>query len=296
MKQLTAILIVSLFVFAGCSRSAITVDNEQISKEVFDLALKERMNSHKGVNAKVNEAAVKKAVVDEMVAQALLVEEAKAKKISVTDEEVKKTIADARGPVSEAQFQEELKKKGVAYKAVVDKVRSNLIVYKLMTSLVKEDSITDSEMESLYKSSPVPFMKPERVFVAILQINTQGYAQTAVSELKKGEEFEKVAKKVTDSSAGFATDYGWIDPDTLPTKELSLALKNAKTNVFSGPYKGSDGSYYLFKVKERQAAEVMRFEDAKPRIKNMLLSRKRQEIAARIVENGKKKARIKINV
>lgn len=296
MRRMNIILMLLLFATAGCTKSAITVDNEKVSKELFNLVLKERLESHKALNAKIDETAVKKAVSEELVAQALLVKEAKAKKIVTTDEEVQKTIDSMRGGASEKDFKEKLKAKGISNKVLLEKVRNDILISKLLDSLVKDDQVTEDTMKEFYTKSQLPFIKPEKEFVAILQINTAADADKAVDELKKGADFDTVAKNMAMSGNVSATDYGWIDPDTFPSKELGMAMKTAKLNVFRGPYKGRDGSYYIFKIKERQIAGVLPYEEVKSQIKNMVLNQRRQELTRHIIETGRKKATIKINI
>ncbi|MBI5099408.1 MAG: peptidyl-prolyl cis-trans isomerase [Nitrospirae bacterium] len=296
MKRMSMMLVFLLFVTVGCTRSAITVDDERVSKELFNLVLKERLESHKALNAKIDEKAVKKAVSEELVAQTLLVKEAVAKKIGATGEEVQKTIDSMRGSASEKDFREKLKTKDISYNILLEKVRNDILVSKLLDSLVKEDEVTEDAMKEFYTKRQLPFIKPEKEFVSILQINTAADAEKAVDELKKGADFDTVAKNMAKSGNSAATDYGWIDPDTFPSKELAMAMKTAKLNVFRGPYKGRDGSYYIFKIKERQIAQVLPYEEVKLQIRNMILNQRRQELARHIIETGRKTAKIKINI
>lgn len=296
MTRMNMIVLFLFLAVVGCTRSAITVDDERISKELFELTLKEKLGAHETMNINANDEAVKKAVTDELIAQALLLREAKAKKISVTDEEVRKTIDGMRGGRSEQEFQEGLKKKGTPYDIFQERVRRNLIISKLMASLVKDDSVTEEEMENLYQKRPGLYVEPEQGLVKILQISHEAEAKRALEELKKGADFDTLAKNLGDSGNASVSDYGWINPDMLPSVELATAMKTAKINVFSGPFMGRDGSYYFFKVKKRQASRVLSFEEAKPRVKDILLRLRRQDLAASIVQTGRKTAKIKINM
>lgn len=295
MRCLSIILAVLFFAAAGCTRSAITVDDVKISKELFNVVLKERLESHKAVSSKINEKAVRNAVSDELISEALLVKEAKAKNIVVTGEEIEKNISVMRGSASEQDFREGLNKRGMRYDVLQERVRTGLLVSKLLSSLVKDDAVSEEEMKSTYAKSQVPFLKPEKDYVSILQVSGQSGARKAFKELKKGADFDTLAKDMSGSGESSSTNYGWLEPDALPTKELSTALKMTKINAYGGPIKGADGSYYFFRVKERQPAQVMPYEEAKPQIKGILLNEKRRAVAGNIVEVRKKTAKIKIN-
>jgi foldase protein PrsA len=296
MRRMIIITGLLFFAIAGCTRSAITVDDEKISKELFEYTLKERIGTHKAKNINANSEAVKKAVANELIAQVLLVREAKAKEISVTDEEVQKSIDGIRGGTNKQEFIERLVSQGMPYNIFEDRVRKNLVISKLMDSLVREDALTEEEMHAFYLERPNRYFHPEQEYVKILQISHETDANKVLEELENGADFDTLAKNVGDSVKGTVSDYGWINPDMLPSEELATAMKTAEINVFSGPFRGKDKSYYFFKIKERKDSRELTFEEAKPRVKTHLLKRKRQALAAHIVETGRKTAKIEINI
>lgn len=296
MRRIGVMLMLVLFAAAGCSKSAITVDDIRISKEVFDLVLKERLESHKSLNASVDEKAVRKAVADELVGQALLVREAKRNKIVVTDEEVRSALDRMRGTTTEKDFREALKNKGIPYRILQERVKENLFASKLLFSLVADGSVTDEDAVTFYRKSPVPFMKPGKEFVSILQIYSEEEAKKAEEVLKKGADFDAYSKELTAAGKANATNYGWLDPDTLPSRNIAADMKTARLNVSRGPFKGKDGSYYFFMVKDRQIARVLPYDDVKEQVRQMILNQRRQELAGHIIETARKTAKIKVNV
>lgn len=296
MKRFLIVLGALVLITAGCGKSAITVDGEGVSKEVFNAALKQRLAAHKGLNAKVDEQAIRKSVTDELVAELLLTKEAKAKKLSVADEEVQRAVQQMRGNRSDTDFREEVKKTGISYELFLSRLKTQILISKLMDSLVPEDSLKEEDMKEFYSKSQIPFLKPEKVLVKILQITAEADAKEATEKLKKGEDFDKLADSLAKSGKASSTDYGWLEPDTLPSRELAAALKNSRPNLVQGPFKGRDGSLYIFRIKERQASQVLSFEEAKPRVKATMLSQRRQELAGHIIESTKKKVKIKINI
>jgi len=272
------------------------VDDEKISKEVFAITLKEKLETHKSMNSKMDVEKLKKAVSDELIAEALLIKEAKGKKISVTDEEVQKAIDVMRGSTNEQEFIEGLKKKEMPYNIFKDRVRRSMVVSKLMDSLVTAESVSEDEMMDYYKKRHLSYLVPEQEFVKILQVGNETEAKIVLKELKKNSDFDTVANSMKDSGRASVSDYGWINPDTFPSEEIASAMKTARVNVFNGPHKGRDGSYYFFNIQERQKSRVLSYEEARPMISKTLLRQKRQELAARIVNTGRKTARIKINM
>ncbi|HAM49445.1 MAG TPA: hypothetical protein DCP92_01625 [Nitrospiraceae bacterium] len=295
MRKLIVVSGLLLIFAAGCAKEAITVDNEGISKELFDQALKERIQAHKAMNLTVDEKALRKSVTDELIAEALLLEEAKARKISYSEDELQKAIAGIKGNKSEKDFKDALVKSGMSYDLFVKRVKNRLLVSKLISAEVKDDSITETEMRAFYRSSPVPLLKPEKDFVRIIEFFDEATAKETQEKLNKGGDFDLVADELEKSGKASATAYGWLEPESL-SKEMSDAMRIAKLNTVYGPLKGKDGSsYYMFRIKERQGSEVLSFEEAEPQIKNILLNQKRQFVAAQIIANRKKSAKIKIN-
>jgi parvulin-like peptidyl-prolyl isomerase len=200
-----------------------------------------------------------------------------------------------RGGKSETELMDGLKKSGMSYDLFKKRVKNRLLLTKLMATLVKDDSVTDDEVKEFYKNSPLPPLKPEKDFVRIIQFNDEATAKETKEKLKKGGDFDALADELAKSGKASATNYGWLEPQTL-SKDMSDAMRIAKLNVVYGPLKGKDGSPYMFRIKERQDSEVVPFEEAKPQIKNILLNQKRQAAAAQLVETEKKKAKIKFNI
>jgi foldase protein PrsA len=296
MRRRSIIIGLLIFALAGCTRSAITVDGEQISKEAFEYALKEKIGAHKAMNVDADSEAVKKAVTEELIAQALLVREAKSRKISVTDEEVHIAIEGMRGGISKKEFIEGLKKNGLPYNIFQNRVRSNLLVAKLMDSLVREEALTEEDMYAFYLERPERYVHPVQVYVKILQMSDEADAEKVSEESKQGADFDTVAKNMADAGSASVSDYGWINPDMLPSKELADVMKTAEIDVVSGPFQGRDKSYYFFKVRERKESRELTFEEAKPRVRTYLLQKMRRDLAAHIVQSGRKTATIEINM
>jgi len=296
MRRLFVLLFVLAAISYSCapSKDAITVDGEPISREMFNAVLKGRMDQHKAMDAKVDEAVIKKNVADELVAEALLVKAATGKKFTVTDEEVQKAIEQARGQKSEKDFKEELQKSGMPYDVFLKRVKNQMLVSKMLVDLVKDDSVTEADMKEFYTKNRDLLFSPEKVNVKILQLKTEVEAKEVSEKLKKGESFDTLADDLAKSGKASATNYGWLEPGFL-SKDLAAAMKTAPLNTAQGPYIGKDGTFYFFRAKER-TKQALSYSDAKDQIKGMILNRKRQELAAHLVETSKKAAKIQVNV
>lgn len=289
------LLLLSLSFFGCGSRDAITVDGEGIPMEVFNLILKERLASHRSMNLKVNEAAIRKSVAEELIGEMLLIKEAKSRGITVSEPELQEAIAARRGKRNEKEFVEELRKSGISYEIFQKRIRDGILITKLLNEMVKDNSVTEDEMRSFYRNSPVPLLKPERVFVRVLQINSEEEAVKAVREIRKGGDFDALSGRLAKEQKAAATDYGWVEPD-LFSKDIADSMKTARLNQVYGPIKGRDNTYYIFKIKDKEPSMVLSFDEARAQIRNILLQQKRSEAAARIVTENRKKAKIRYNI
>jgi hypothetical protein len=252
------------------------------------------MQQHKTMDAKVDEAVIKKSVADELVAEILIAKAAAEKNIAVTDADVQKTVQEMRGKKSEQEFKDEVQKAGMPYNIFLQRVKSQMIVSKFLAEMVKEDAVTDEDIKEFYSKNRDALFSPKKVFVKILQLKDEAEAKNIEEKLKKGENFDSLADSLAKSGKAQTTDYGWLEPGFL-SKEIADAMATAALNTAQGPYKGKDGTYYFFKLKER-SREALSLNDAKPQVKNMILAKKRQELATHLVEVQKKKAKIEVNL
>jgi parvulin-like peptidyl-prolyl isomerase len=150
-------------------------------------------------------------------------------------------------------------------------------------------------MREFYAQNQLQFMKPEKVFVKVVHLNNEADAQLVLNKIKGKENFDTVTADMGKSEKASTTDYGWLEPGIF-SKPIASAMETAKLDTVQGPFNLRDGSFYLFKVKERRAPQAIRFEEAREQIKKILRNQKREKAAAELVETLKKTAKITINV
>ncbi|MGD0886070.1 MAG: peptidylprolyl isomerase [Thermodesulfovibrionales bacterium] len=161
--------------------------------------------------------------------------------------------------------------------------------------MVKDNSVTEEQMREFYAKSQLQFLRPERVFVKIVHLNNEADAQALLDKIKGKDKFDTLAADLGKSGKASTTDYGWLEPRIF-SKPIAFAMETAKLATVQGPFNLRDGSFYLFKVKERQAPQVVPFEEAREQIKEILRNQEREKAAAQLVETLKKTSKITINV
>lgn len=291
-----AITIISIALVLGCSKPVATVNGEKITLKTFNLRMKEMMSEHKAQGAKVDEKRLKDAVLQELIAETLMLQGAKEKGINVTEDELNREIDLIKKNVGgEEKLNKALREKKISPDMFRKTTRNKMIIRKFITSLVDEGSIKEEEMQAFYKNSPTPFMKPERLYVRFIQTEKEEDAKAIISEMKsKKLDFDKMAEQLKTSKTATVSDYGWVQSDVF-SPPIAQALRDLKAGQHGGPYKGKDG-YYILKVKDREPHKIAPYEEAKERIKSMILEERRQATLAYWLEQKKQKSKIQKNL
>jgi parvulin-like peptidyl-prolyl isomerase len=298
MKKLIIILAVAfvLFSITSCSKKpAAIVNGEEISREDFQRQLNQRIEAHKAQGVPVDEKALKEAVIQEMIGRRLLLQAARERNITVSDEELKETLEEMKNRFGEQKIQDSLRRWNLTEEQYRQRVKESLMIKKYINQLVPDDSITEEDMKKFYNESPKPFIKPERVQVRIIQVNTEEEAQKIYEEWKKSKiDFDEFADKLAKEKRAVVTQYGWVQPNFF-TGPIRDALKELKEGEVGGPYRGKDG-YYMLRIKKREPEKVMSYEEAKDQIKATLLMQRREATRAHLIAERKKKSEIKIYI
>lgn len=105
----------------------------------------------------------------------------------------------------------------------------------------------------------------------------------------KGKVFESKAEALRFlSSGGRLDDFGIVRKGQL-AKQIEKVLFSTPVGKTTGPIKGPDGRYYVFKVEKKVPPKRMKFEEVKDQIRTMLLGEKAQERINKIIEKYKRK-------
>jgi len=176
--------------------------------------------------------------------------------------------------------------------------------------VVDKITVTEADMLQHFNQNKDSFTKEEKVRVCLMmfaardndtqQVKDQKktLAEQALARVKKGEDFEALAKEVSEDTRtksrggntglfarGKRTDlYG----DVFEQKAFSLPL-DAVSDVFQG----NDG-YYILKVMEKKPQEKETFEEAKPRIERTLKNEKQLTALNSYLEGLKKRYTVKM--
>lgn len=248
-----------------------------------------------------------KQILDGMVAQALLIEDAKSQGVQVSDEELKPQLAALRGRFpDEAAYKKALEQEGLTEKELQEKLRQEAVIQKYVgTRILNEVAVTDQAAREFYDKNQDKMQRPERAHLRHILIRVEPNAAPADKEKAKdkaedllkriqgGEDFAKLAAENSDDPGSKVRggDLSWMARgQTVPPFEKA-AFALTKPNDLSGVVETQFG-YHIIQLVEREAASAVPFEEAKPRITQMLQQRQAGERLQARVEELKKKGKV----
>ncbi len=180
----------------------------------------------------------------------------------------------------------EAKKAGIdkeqAYKEAVDHFKEqwqrrlndfqeSLMVQSYLRKLrSKEVGVTDSEVAAYYKTHEEDFTHPREIQASHILLSSQDEAEKALSRIKQGEPFEKVARLASRDTAT-AAQGGRMAPfqkGALPADFESMAFK-LKNGEVSDVVKTTFG-YHLIKKTGEKTLRPMSLEEAKEDIRSRM--------------------------
>jgi parvulin-like peptidyl-prolyl isomerase len=287
-------LISFLVISSSCERKTPAVVNgEKITQKMLDDAVAGRMKEHKGTS--VSEKAIRQAALEQLIAQRLIIQGAKEAKVSVSDDEVQKEMERMKNAAGEETFKRNLKNMGMTLDDFKKKSKEAMLINKFAETLFPESAITENDLAQYYKTSPMPFLKPARVYVRFIETATEEQANAILNEMKeKKAGFDDVADRVEKGKKATVSSYGWTQPEFFKN-DIAKALGELNAGQYGGPYKGKEG-FYIINVKQREKSTVKSFEEAKGDVRARLLGEKRQAAVDSWILEKRKTAKIKLNI
>jgi peptidyl-prolyl cis-trans isomerase C len=169
-------------------------------------------------------------------------------------------------------------------------IRQNYLADLELSTFMAQNPISEADMQAEY-SKQIASLGPGGVMVEYkvsdIAIATEADAQAALSRIKKGEPFDKVAKSVSlapNKVQGGAV--GWVQTGQLAPQISAVLLNLAKGQVSQAPIQMQQG-WYLLKLEDKRSSKPPSFEQAKPAIRNGLAQRKQFEFLSQIAKESK---------
>lgn len=225
------------------------------------------------------ENAADKDIVDFLIDEKLIEQQ-----FAVTDTEVEQEInsIQANNHIDRAQLKKALTEQGFSFDQYFDLIRTsvskrNLIDRDIRTKVtISDDDIKNYFYNHYARTAAVPMAYKIRAISITLKNykNAAGaheVAQNALKQIRQGEPFEDVAKRISDDpNAENGGDLGVVTEDQI-TPAIRDQIKKLKigqvSDIFGGP---QAGAYYILKLEDVRTADSERLDKMKDEIRNQL--------------------------
>jgi peptidyl-prolyl cis-trans isomerase C len=294
---------------------AVTVDGVAITEGEIEEKMAPRLKAMSGqVPAQYMEKMkqdLRNRALQSMIIEQVLSGKVKEKGITVDENDVNAEIAKQikEQGLNEDDFKKVLGMYGLSFEQYTKQVRQGLAFKKLLESEFGEKAnVTDEEAKKYYDENIDKFKTPEEVRASHILISTRSTdpnadpnkvkaealkkAEDILAQLKKGADFAELAKKdsADTGSAAQGGDLGWFRRGQMvkPFEEAAFALE---PNQISGIVE-TDFGYHIIKVTGHKDASTESFEEAKPKIVEMLSNQKKGELVQEYIKSAKASAKI----
>jgi parvulin-like peptidyl-prolyl isomerase len=247
-------------------------------------------------------------ILDDMIVEKLITRRAAA--VKVGDEEVEATFKRATANMgSDQEVRLQIEQSGETIATVKENIRASLRQQRWVDEQLKgKTEVTEAEADDFFKKHPEQFKVPERVRASHILLTLkqdatpetvtkkQKDAEAIVERVKKGEDFSKLAKELSEDPSAKENngDLNFFAREQMVPEFSEVAFKLGKDEV-SEPVRTQFG-YHVIKVTDRKAGENMSLEQAKPRLLSFLKQQKKQAEVEKLVREIREKADIKINL
>lgn len=173
-------------------------------------------------------------------------------------------------------------------------LKKRIIVDTYLKKKVEEQSkLSDEELKKFYDQNQDKFKAGEQIRASHILVKSEQEAQALLDQLKKGGNFEELAKsKSVDSSAAKGGDLGWFGKGNMVPvfEKAAFALQEGQ---LSGVVK-SDFGFHIIKLTGKRPAGLQPFDEVKDQIKAAIMPQKQQQVFMQLKEDLKKGAKIEL--
>lgn len=298
LKLGVALLIISSFLFSGCSREPVVarVNGEAITQKDIKVLLrhagiKEDPKMFQGGNT---HNTMQQELLTQLINERLMLQAAGKAKIKTDKKEVMKVYADmVKAFPKEEDYLRRLKQKGLTKDMILKSIEKDLVVGKFRDSLSMSVSVSEEELKAYYDNNRQTFAVAEQLRLSIIKTTNIEEAKRIKKELDKGAGFEEMADKYPAGHTGPGQgETGWITLDTFPA-DMAKAITKIKTGASGAPIKGREG-YYIIKVLEKKEKKMQSFDEVRENIKNILMQQKARDKFQSWLQDARKNAKIEL--
>jgi peptidyl-prolyl cis-trans isomerase C len=176
-----------------------------------------------------------------------------------------------REVASEHVLYKEAEKEGIentpSAKAMLEKLKRQIIISELLREKTR-DAVTDDKLKASYQSHLKDQGNQEEYKARHILVKTKEAADDIEKRLKGGEEFDKLAKELSDdkSSGAAGGDLGWFTADKM-VPEFGKTVEKMKKGEVSQPVKTEFG-WHVIELEDKRKSTPPAFADVKDTLKD----------------------------
>lgn len=160
-------------------------------------------------------------------------------------------------------------------------IRQNFLVDLYLIDYSRKNPVTDEQVKAQYDKE-VGQLKAigasQQYKVSLITVASQEEANTVVTQLKKGESFEKlVREKSIDPSKAQGGVVGWVLPAQLTPEIAAAVSKLGKGGYTASPIQTPTG-WNIVKIDDKRPFKVPTYAEAQNQIRQQLLQQQRIEL------------------
>ncbi|MBN1787783.1 MAG: peptidylprolyl isomerase [Sedimentisphaerales bacterium] len=291
----------------------VTVNGEGIKESDIDTVVDAKMKQMAG---RIPESMVDRYrnqmrthIIDQLIVEKLILQKQKECGVDVNqadiDAEINKQVAQQNLTVDE--FKALLKAYGTSYSEHEEKMRQKLMFDKLIEIEITKNAQkpTAEQAKTYYDENVEQFRTPEKIHAKHILIRpdksgdpnqakarARDYIQELLDRIKKGEDFDELAKQYSKCPSGRkGGDLGMQPKGTFvpPFEKAAYALKPGQVSDIVETNFG----YHIIKLVEHVKPETTSFDKAKDEILEMLSNKQKEELFMEYVNKIKADADIK---
>jgi parvulin-like peptidyl-prolyl isomerase len=255
------------------------VTRTQYARRLHDGFVEIDQTSTSPAEAAAKKEELRKSLSNDLIAELLIKDRADRLGLSVTADELKDAMSrlkDQYGIKTDAEFDESLRKSGMARADMEARLHDTLLMNKVFgRELRQRDELVDKELKERYDREKERYRLPERARLREIIVVKPGDASkveaareraNALAAQARTGDFAKIA--TTSSDAGTKEKGGDLGEvargELLP--DLDKAVFNATAGTVIGPIETKSG-WHILKVETRLPSEVPAFESVKDRLR-----------------------------
>ncbi len=175
-------------------------------------------------------------------------------------------------------FMQEARKRGLDasedYKNQLELARQTILIRQLFADFQKKNPVTDADIKAEYDK----FVKEnggKEYRARHILVETEADAKALIADIKKGGNFEELAKKVSKDPGSGANggDLDWAAAGSYVPEFSNAMVKLAKGQMTDAPVKSQFG-FHVIRVDDVRDAQLPKLEEVKPQIAQQLQQQK----------------------